>query len=216
MEEFEEFQEKITMEDNLLVKIWTEPRDVFRFVHKYNYDKYVIGLLLLAGISRAFDQAVQKDLGNTQSLQSIIIMCVTFGGLFGWIGYYLYAVLISWTGKLLDGKSSSRSILRILAYALIPSIVALALLIPQLAVYGAEVFREDGHITTASWIGNAIFYTAVIGELTLGVWSLVLCVIGISEIQNFSIGKAIVNLLLPIAFILIPFLLIALVIYLVT
>ena len=53
-----------------------------------------------------------------------------------------------------DGQGDTSSILRILAYAMIPSIIALVFLIPQIVIYGLEVFKEDGDLTSAGWISN--------------------------------------------------------------
>jgi hypothetical protein len=36
---------------------------------------------------------------------------------FGWISYYIYAALISWSGKWMNGKGNTQLILRILSYA---------------------------------------------------------------------------------------------------
>ena len=49
-------------------------------------------------------------------------------------------------------------------------------------------------------------------EFSLGIWSLILCVIGISEVQKFTIGKSILNLMLPAVLIITPILIIVLII----
>ena len=41
----------------IFTKIWTSPRQVFKFINDNSYDKYVTVLLILSGISRSFDQA---------------------------------------------------------------------------------------------------------------------------------------------------------------
>ena len=87
------------------------------------------------------------------------------------------------------------------------------LLIPQIAIYGNEIFKSDGDISSGGIVSNIIVYGSMILEFTLGIWSLVLCVIGISEVQKLSIGKSILNLLLPAIVIMTPILIIVLIIY---
>ena len=130
-------------EENIFTKIWTSPREVFKFINTYKYDKYVSVLLILGGITRTFDRASMKNMGDNFSIWGIIAFCLIIGAIFGWITYYLYSVLINWTGKWINGKGNTESILRVLSYALIPSIISLLLLIPQIIIYGNEIFKSD-------------------------------------------------------------------------
>jgi hypothetical protein len=193
-----------TPEDNisanqLFTKIWTSPRAVFRFITEHHYDRHVTLLLLLAGIVRAFDRATSKSLGDHFPTATLIALCIIMGGLFGYLINYIYASLISWTGKWVDGKGDTRSILRVIAYAMVPSILSLLFLIPQIAVYGSEQFKAEGDIYSGTVLENVIFYVSLAIEFTLSLYSIVLCVIGVSEVQRISIGKAIINMLLPAA-----------------
>ena len=191
-----EQQENLSDKD-IFIKIWTSPRKIFRYINDRHYDKYVVILLVLSGISRAFNQAATKNMGDKMSILSILGLCIIGGGLLGWLTYYIYAALISWTGKWLKGEGNTDSILRIISYAMIPSVVALIFLIPQIAVYGNEMFKADGDIVNAGLISNIFVYLSLLLEITFGIWTLVLCVIGISVVQKFSIGKSILNMLMP-------------------
>jgi len=197
----------------LFSKIWTSPREVFKFINTYKYDKYVTVLLILAGISRTFDRASMKNMGDNFSIWGVIAFCIIIGAIFGWITNYIYSALISWTGNWLNGKGNTDSILRVLSYALIPSIISLLLLIPQIAIYGNEIFKSEGDISSGGIISNVIVYGSMFLEFILGIWTLFLFVIGISEVQKLSIGKSILNLVLPVIVIMIPLLFIVLIIY---
>ena len=206
-------EEKIQLSDKqIFTKIWTSCRIVFKFLDENHYDKFVTILLVLSGISRTFDRASIKNMGDQMSLGGVIATCIIAGGLLGWISYYLYAALLSWTGKWLKGQGNTKSILRMLAHAMIPTIVALIFLIPQIIIYGNEVFKSEGDIVSAGLTSNIMVYGSMILEFILGVWTIILAVIGLSVVQKISIGKSILNLLLPILVILVPILLIVLLI----
>ena len=198
-----EEQIEITEKD-IFIKIWTSPRAVFKYINEHHYDKYVKVLLILSGISRAFDRTSSKNMGDNMSLWAIIATCVVFGGLLGWLTNYIYAALISWTGKWFKGQGDTTSILRVIAYALTPSVIALLLLIPPIGFYGIEMFRTDGHITSAGWIANIFDWGSIVAKAVLGICTVVFCVIGISEVQKLSIGKSILNLFLPALIIVVP------------
>jgi len=206
-------EEKFQLTDKeIFTKIWIYPRQVFKFLDETYYDKFVTILLVLSGISRTFDRASLNNMGDKMSLGGVIAFCIVAGGLLGWISFYIYSALLSWTGKWLNGQGNTKSILRMLAHAMLPTIVALIFLIPQIIIYGNEVFKSEGDIISAGLTSNIIVYGSMILEFILGVWTIILVVIGLSVVQKISIGKSILNLLLPILIILVPILLIVLLI----
>jgi hypothetical protein len=206
-------QEETHLSDNeVFTLIWTSPRKVFRFINENGYERYMILLLILAGISHAFDRASMKDLGDRFSLPALIGFCVIGGGLFGWISFYISAWLINITGNWIKGKASYSATLRMIAYAMIPSIAALAFLFIQISVYGIATFQSDGDITGGGILANIIFYFSMFLEFVMGMWTLALFVIGLSEVQQFSIGKALLNLLLTVLLIIVPVIMLVLVI----
>ena len=212
--DFQEFENYDTLTDTeIFTKMWTEPRRVLKYINETKYQKYFYIILFLAGVSGAFDRAAIKNMGENVSLLGIIAGCVLLGGFLGWLSYYIYAALLSWTGKWLDGKGNTDSIYRILAYAMFPSVVSLLFLVPQIAVYGIDLFRQDGDLVNAGVFGNIIFWGSLSLEIILGIFTLVFSVIGISEVQKISIGKSILNLLLPLIIIVGPILIIALIAY---
>lgn len=196
--ELDNLQEKTRItKDNIFEKIWLSPRLVFQFLTTTRYDKHVTVLLILSGITRTFDRASLKNLGDTFSLWGVIGFCIILGGLFGWISYYLYAAMVSWTGRWLDGKANLEAILRVMAYAMFPSIIGLFFLTQEIVVHGNEIFKSDRDLSSSGLVGNIIYYASVILSLVLGIWSFVLLIIGIMVVQKFSVGKALLNLFLP-------------------
>ncbi|MET7030642.1 Yip1 family protein [Sediminicola luteus] len=194
----------VLSDKEIFTKIWTSPRMVFQNINERQYDKYVAILLIIAGIARAFDRAATKNLGDTLSLWVIIGGCIVLGGLLGWLSFYIYAALLSWTGKWIKGQGNTTSILRVLAYAFIPISLALLLMVPQIGIYGLEIFKSDGDTTSAGMLLNIFYYGALILELVLGIWAFVLCVVGVSEVQKLSIGNAVLNIFLPVLIIVVP------------
>lgn len=188
----------------IFTKIWTKPREVLRFIHDNKYNKYVTILLVLAAISRAFDRAILKDMGDSFSLLEIVLASIFIGGLVGWLSFYIYSSLISWTGKWLKGKADTTAILRVLAYSMVPYILVLFIVIPQIGIYGHEIFRSDGEISSGGLASNILYYGTMIVKIILVIFTMIFVVVGISEVQSFGIGKAILNFLLPSFVIFIP------------
>jgi hypothetical protein len=199
-----EVAETLTDRD-IFTQIWTAPKKVFRYLNDTQYDKQVVILLSLAGISNAFDRAIFKNMGDLMSLGVILGVCILLGGTLGRVWFHIYAALIHWTGNWLNGQGETKDILRMTAYAMIPSIVTLPFLFLQILAFGNEVFKKNGDLTSMGPVFENIFvYGTLFGDGIFGIWTIVFLVIGIAEVQNFSIGKAILNFLLPILVLVLP------------
>lgn len=191
-------------EKEIFSQIWRSPRSVFKHLNDTGHGKYVMGLLAAGGIGRAIDRAALRGLGDDMPLLAVLGIAVFAGGFFGWIGYYIYAALLSWTGKWLNSKGDTTSLVRMLAYALIPQIAALVLLILRIVLFGNGMFQSDIDFLGDSVPMNILFYGTGVVEIVLGIWTVVLLVIGISEVQKLTIAKAILNMLLPIFVVFLP------------
>lgn len=202
--------ETIKLSDKeIFIKIWTSPREVFKYINDNKYDKFVHILLVLAGIAKSFDKASENDMGDNLPLLAVIAFCVFLGGLFGWISYFIYAALLRWTGKWLNGKGDTESLLRMISHAMIPSICVLVLLIPQILLFGNGIFKSELDAYGGEIFLTIVLYSSIILEMILGIWTLVIFVIGLSEIQKLSIGKSILNMILPVLIIIVPIALVA-------
>ena len=66
-------------DDEIFTTIWISPRKIFKYIHESHHDKYVVTLLLLSGISRAFDRAALNHRGEHAIRQnSQDRLCVSF------------------------------------------------------------------------------------------------------------------------------------------
>ncbi len=195
----------------IFTEIWTRPRKVFKYLEDNEYDKYVYSLLILAGIVRAFDRASLKGMGDDLPLIAVLGFCIVLGGMLGWLSYYVYAALLSWTGKWLGGEADTWSILRMLAHAMIPYTITLFFLLAQVAYFGNEIFKSAIDLSNGGAASEIVFYGLVLIELTFAICSLIFIVIGLSEIQQINIGKAILNLFLPVLVIIVPIVLMILI-----
>jgi len=204
-ESFDEVKEEIYLTDKeIFLRIWTSPRLVLKYINDKEYGEYVTILLVFAGILSAFDRAMAKNLGDQMPLWGVICICIAGGALFGWLSFYIYAALVSWTGDLLHGEGDTESILRIMSYAKIPAVVFIVPYAMQIAIYGNKLFQSNVTIVSFDWLGSIFFYSCMALSLVLSIWSIVLIIIGISEVQKLSIWKSILNLLLPILVIGVP------------
>ena len=189
-------------EHELFRSIWTKPRLTLDFILRNCPKRYLTTLFVLGGITNALGNR-STDLNSSAFSPMVMIpMAIVVGGLLGWVFYYIYASLLGWTGKWIKGIAGMDQFLTVLAWASIPTIFSLLLVIPELFITDGN----PGSVDISSMnISTVIPYWLIkIGEAVLAVWSLAIMMKGIALIQNFSIGKAILNAILPLFVIIIP------------
>ena len=127
----------------IFTKIWMSPRQVFKFINQNGYTKFSTILLILGGITGALNSASTRNMGDIMPLWSVLIVCLIGGGVFGWLYFYIYAVLLSWTGKWMKGTGTTKSLFRMISYALIPSLLVLFTFILRIALIGNAEFQRN-------------------------------------------------------------------------
>ena len=192
-------QEELCLsEKEIFRKIWMSPRSVFKFINDNKYNELTTVLLIFAGITSSLNNASGRNLGDYVPLWAVLIACVVGGAIFGWISFYIYAALLSWTGKWLKGTGNTTSLLRMMSVAFIPSLVIIFIFILRIALYGNEVFQSNIDLFGKGALTIGIYAFTAFVEVALGIWTLAILVIGISEVQKLSVWKSILNMILPV------------------
>ena len=173
-------------------EVWLHPRNTIKAILKYDPKYMVLPLAALAGIANnALDfESMDAIVGGSSFIGSAFV-----AALLGIVSLYISGFLLSLTGRWINGKANALKLRAAIAWAGVPVVTSLLLFIPLFFALNSESF--------------GILSVSGIAFMILGVWSLVLQVGMISEIQKFSIWKAILNIILAGIVILIPLLIIA-------
>ena len=176
--------------------IWTRPRETIREIVFSNPKRSVLLLAALAGFSSALDRASIKSMGDTLDLVTIFGIAAIAGPIGGIISLYIGAVLLRWMGMWIGGAASSMDIRAAMAWSSAPLIWALLLWIPGLFLFGRDLFTsatpklDASEILTYSYMGFGVV------EVIVSIWSLIIFLKCLGEVQGFSAWKALGNTLL--------------------
>jgi hypothetical protein len=177
--------------------IWLRPRATVRRIVAENPDLHVMLLVCLAGIGGSLDRASTRNAGDTLPLAAILVLACLIGPLAGMFGVWLFSHLIRLTGAWLGGVSPREHIKTAIAWALVPSVCGLLLWIPQIAVFGSEMFTTKTPTMVAQPVLLILLLAISLVELVLGVWGIVLLCNTIAEVQGFrSAWRGLGNVLL--------------------
>jgi hypothetical protein len=199
METLENTHQEPTMErskwpDNPWLSIWIKPRATIRAIVDVDPERYVILLAVIAGIGEALNRASSKNLGDTLPILAILIIAAIFGAVGGVLSLYISGALLSWIGGMFGGQASAREVRTAIAWSSVPFIWSMAFWIPNLGLYGNEMFTSD-----TQYIDNFPLGVLIIGslEVIIVIWTFIVYLKCLGEVHGFSAWKAFFVSIIP-------------------
>jgi hypothetical protein len=192
---------------------WLQPRETIQWIVAKNPELHVLLLAGLSGVSRGIERSSYNNSGDDLSLIMIIGLALVFGALFGILGLWIGCYLISFSGKWLGGEGDEENIRAAMAWASVPTMVALALWIPNLWFFGIDMFTEEMPTLDAQPLLVIPYLIISLTQFVLAIWSIVLLCKMIAQVQGFvSAWKGLANLVLAMAVIVVPILMLIMIV----
>lgn len=192
---------------NPWLSIWLEPRRTVQGIVDRDPEYLVLPLAMASGVSEALSKASSKNLGDQVGLPLLLGICVFGGVISGLIGLFLFGFLLRVSGKWLGGTGSSAHLRTAIAWAAVPTVVALGLWIPEFAVFGRDLF--SAYTPTIDAHPFALLGFALV-EIVLGIWGLVILVKGVAQVHGFSSWRALSAVVVAVLLIAVPIVALAL------
>jgi len=127
---------------NPWLAIWTRPRETIQQRIDHDPEAWVLALAAIAGIGKLLNNASSESLGDHLDLLTIFVIAVIGGSLAGIFGLYVGGALLRWTGRWIGGLATQLEIRAAIAWSSVPFIYSMLLWIPELALFGKELFTE--------------------------------------------------------------------------
>lgn len=180
--------------ENAWKYIWLYPRQVFLSALKNFPGKYVVLIFAITGISSDY---ITLRFSETFSSSWILNLVFVIAGamIFSYFICQLFSWLLSEAGKIFGGDASFREMRTILAWAMIPTVAASILSAGDIFVLVQNAVNQDV-IIKSSLVATLLTVLSTV-QFALGIWTVVLLIIGIKTVQNFSFFKALLNMILP-------------------
>jgi hypothetical protein len=136
-----------------------------------------------------------------------LVFVLILGPLRGILRLYIFGWVLKLTASKLDRSASSVEIRAAIAWSNVPLLLALVLWIPQLALFRSEMFTmETPNMDANPWLWNLRFALVLI-EGFLFLWSLILFLKCLGEVQGVSAWKALGNVVVAYVVLAVPLLL---------
>jgi hypothetical protein len=181
--------------------VWVKPRHVIRqWLDSNDPEKHAIGISMVAGMFESLNRASTRSVGEVMSLPLIFVSAIVGGAIGGLLMLYLFAAILRVTGGWLGGNGS-RSDLRValVSGCFVPMILIGLLWIPELLLFGSEMFTSETPRIDSSLLLTILFYSLLFLEAVLAIWAFVITLKSVGEAHGFSAWKALLTVVIPLA-----------------
>lgn len=195
---------------NPWISIWHEPRLTIERIVARDPKYCVLLLASLSGIAQTLDGAVERSLGDDVPWPFLLGTAAIGGPITGLLGLFVGSWLLKLTGGWMGGRGDALRIRTAIAWGSAPIVWGLLLWIPLLLVFGQELFATETPLMDSSPGLLALYVGFAALDVVISVWSIVVFLHCLGQVQGFSAWRALGNTLAAVAVIAVPIVLLAL------
>jgi hypothetical protein len=155
----------------------------------------VLTLAVLTGVAEVIGNAGYFEVGHSLGIPLSILSFLAIGSILGVLALYVGGKLLQWSGKRLGGQASLDEIQIALAWSTVPRIATLPILLLAILLNGQGL------------VAIGVYALPII--VLLDLWSVILLVICVGEVQRFSIPKSLGSSVLAALCIVLPIAIVA-------
>lgn len=186
---------QVPMEDryHLWWSMWIYPRQTIRLIIRKNPQHRVWALSWIYGLSTLLYLSQIYAMGNSLPLWAILLGSFVLGPFFGYLAFSVFSWIILQIGKVFQGKASFLEVRAAMAWSCVPLWVNLILWFFLTAYFGNILYQYFPGGVPLTIAETYVLLSAVGCKITAFVWSLVLFIKSFSEVEEFSVGRAILS-----------------------
>lgn len=181
---------------NPWLSMWIKPRETIRTIVSTNPKKRLWALSWLYGFSTVLYFFQIYGVGSTMGLWLILLSAFVVGPFWGYVSFSIQSWVVQQTGKLLKAKSDFSAIRAAMAWSCVTFWVNVVLWGFLCLYFGHSLFEHFPGGRPLTSLDVTVLMLVMVCKLAAGIWSLVIYLRSLSEVQNYSIGLAIVNVIM--------------------
>jgi hypothetical protein len=175
--------------------IWTRPRATIAQIVATNPNQHLWLLASIYGFQGLLNAFQSFLLGNSWGLIPIFLVAIVLSPFWGYISFAVWSWLVMWTGRLFKGGGTFQQIRAAYAWSCVPMIINIPLWILLAAIFGSSLFANYGGAGSMGGGLVTLLYLVILVRLVIAIWSIVIYLNALAEVQKFSILRSIGNAL---------------------
>lgn len=136
-------------------------------------------------------------MGEVYPMVGIGIVAAVLAPFIGWLFLSIFAGLLLWTGRWIGGKGDYLSLRAAVSWSNVPNIVNIVFWVILSLLFGSMLFTQAFAQMDLAGAQMGLVAVIFLAQLVLAVWTFVLLLNTVSEVQKFSVWKALLNMLMP-------------------
>ncbi|NDD58972.1 MAG: hypothetical protein EBZ47_06975 [Chlamydiae bacterium] len=176
--------------------MWTHPKSTVRAIVQYDARYRFLSLCVIYGLPSMLQMAQNMSLGLSYSLVGIVLGCLFLSLFAGMIGITATSALLYLTGKWLGGSASYLQIRCAVSWSNITNIISILIWAALITAFKGSLFTDLFETAAFTQKESLLLMGVFLTQTTMSIWSLVLLIQGVSEVQRFSSWKSLLALLM--------------------
>jgi hypothetical protein len=172
-----------------LKDVWLRPRRVFRELATWPVGITDYLLAAVQGIGNFLALYRTEGAGTHSSVAEILGNSFAYGAIAGVASLFLMAIIYRRLGTRAGGKATITQVIHVLAYGGTPMLACVAIWVLTALAAGEATFVETPRADVGGFV-VLLLHLQFASYVFLLIWSIVLQVMGFSEIQGFATRKA--------------------------
>ena len=185
-----------SLHENPWLSIWVHPRKTIKGIVESNPNYCLWVLSAIFGFSSLIGIAQTISLGNHLSLLAIVVLSAILSPIWGFLIFSLSAWLLFQTGKWIGGSGDVPSIRTVVAWSHVPASLTVVVWTLLLFLFGQQLLQNVSLPADLTIGKTFLVFVGALIQMTASVWGVVIFINGLMVVQLFSIGKALLNVLL--------------------
>lgn len=182
-------------EDSSWLSMWTSPRATIRAIVQENPKKGIWALSFIYGLTSLFNGFQSFPIAMQIGLIGMIVVTVILAAFWGYLVFAVWSWITVLIGKLFKGKGTFQTVRAAYAWSCVPLSINALLWILLVIFYGNLLFYGPQQHSMLSGSAVTILFLILIGKIVFAIWSIVLFLQALAEVQGFSVLRAIGNVI---------------------
>jgi len=178
--------------------IWTKPRATIQALVAKDPSYGFKRLSWIYGITIALSFSKMFSLITLYPLWAILLGSLLLGIVFGFISITITAYILQWCGRLIGGNAPFKQVRCVVAWSNLPVVVNILVWFLLIGIFKEQAFYSDFPAEVTLQNKSGLFLLVVLGQWIAAIWSFIILIQGLREVQGFSIWKGLLNVIIPI------------------
>lgn len=177
------------------LSIWTEPRATIARITAENPNRSLWWLAFIYGFSSMMNLCQSMALGSSLRTFAILVLAIVIAPFYGYISFSIWSWFVSWVGKLFKGQGEFKAIRAAYAWSCVPITLNIPLWLLMVLIFGHQLFLNLPNAHQLSTPLVFVLFVILIIKVILAIWSLVIYINALAEVQKYSVLRAIFNVI---------------------